>query len=198
MRNSVRFLRNGRIVEIDDFAPSALLLDYLRLTEHATGTKEGCSEGDCGACTVAVGRLRDGKLFYEPVNACIQVLGGLDATDVVAVEDIAGVGGELHLVQQQMVEKHGSQCGYCTPGFVTALRAIFMRMGWSIARQSMTGSRGTSVCTATGRSSMRLWKRWRLARGRHSPKRTQRKHPAFSTTRIFVCHDARFSPRRPA
>ena len=71
MRRSIRFIRNGHMVELDNIAPTALLIDYLREVEGATGTKEGCGEGDCGACTVALGRLRSGKLAYEPVNACI-------------------------------------------------------------------------------------------------------------------------------
>jgi xanthine dehydrogenase small subunit len=150
MRHSVRFLRNGRIVEIDDFSPSAVLLDYLRLTEHATGTKEGCGEGDCGACTVAVGRLRDGKVVYEPVNSCIQLLGGIDTTDVVAVEDIAGVGGELHPVQKQMVEKHGSQCGYCTPGFVMSLFTLFHETKGPVDRGTINDWIAGNLCRCTG------------------------------------------------
>ncbi len=150
MRNSVRFLRTGRIVEIDDFAPSALLLDYLRVTEGATGTKEGCSEGDCGACTVAVGRMRDGKLIYQPVNACIQVLGGLDGADVVAVEDIAGTGGGLHPVQEKMVEKHGSQCGYCTPGFVMSLFTLFHATNGPVDRHTINDWLAGNLCRCTG------------------------------------------------
>jgi xanthine dehydrogenase small subunit len=150
MRNSVRFLRNGRVVEIDDFAPSALLLDYLRLTEGATGTKEGCGEGDCGACTVAVGRMRDGTLVYEPVNACIHLLGGVDGADVVAVEDIAGTGGQLHPVQEKMVEKHGSQCGYCTPGFVMSLFTLFHATDGAVERPVVNDWIAGNLCRCTG------------------------------------------------
>jgi xanthine dehydrogenase small subunit len=150
MRNSVRFLRNGRIVEIDDFAPSALLLDYLRITEGATGTKEGCSEGDCGACTVAVGRMRDGELVYEPVNACIQILGGLDGTDIVAVEDIGGTGGGLHPVQEKLVEKHGSQCGFCTPGFVMTLFTLFHATDGPVDRRTVNDWLAGNLCRCTG------------------------------------------------
>ena len=150
MRNSVRFLRNGRIVELDDFAPSTLLLDYLRLTEGATGTKEGCSEGDCGACTVAIGRMRNGLLEYEPVNACIQLVGGLDATDVVAVEDIAAPNGGLHPIQQKMVEKHASQCGYCTPGFVMSLFALFRSTDGPVERATVNDWIAGNLCRCTG------------------------------------------------
>ena len=93
MRQTIRFMRKGRLVELANIKPSALLLDYLREAEGSTGTKEGCGEGDCGACTVALGRLRDGKLVYEPVNACIQLLGQIDGSEVVTVEDLAGPNG---------------------------------------------------------------------------------------------------------
>lgn len=123
MRKAVRFYRNGGLVERADLAPAATLLDYLRLEEHATGTKEGCAEGDCGACTVVLRRLRVGRLVYEPVNACILLAGQADGCEVIAVEDIAGK--ELHPVQRALVDHHGSQCGFCTPGFVMAGFALY-------------------------------------------------------------------------
>ncbi|MEP5514577.1 MAG: 2Fe-2S iron-sulfur cluster-binding protein, partial [Bauldia litoralis] len=125
MRDSIRFIRNGRMVELRDIAPTALLLDYLREIEGATGTKEGCGEGDCGACTVALGRVRDGKMTYEPVNSCIQLLGQVDGCEVVAVEDLADRDGELHPVQSAMHDTHASQCGFCTPGFVMSLFTLY-------------------------------------------------------------------------
>lgn len=85
MRQTIRFIRKGHMVELDQMAPTTMLLDYLREVERATGTKEGCGEGDCGACTVAVGRLKDGKLAYEPVNACIHMLGQVDGCEIVTV-----------------------------------------------------------------------------------------------------------------
>ena len=118
MRNSIRFLRKGQLVELADVQPTETLLDYLREGELAMGTKEACREGDCGACTVVLGRLRDGELEYEAVNACIMLLGQVDGTEVVTVEDLVPKDGTLHPVQQALVEKHGSQCGFCTPGFV--------------------------------------------------------------------------------
>ena len=125
MRHAVRFLRRGRVVSLDAFSPAETLLDHLRLRERSTGTKEGCAEGDCGACTVAVGRLRDGQVVYEPTNSCIQLLGTLDGAEVVTVEDLAPPGERLHPVQQALVDHHGSQCGFCTPGFVMALFALY-------------------------------------------------------------------------
>ena len=125
MRDTIRFVRHNRLVELSDVRPTQTLLEYLRETEGATGTKEGCGEGDCGACTVAVGRLCDGKLTYLPVNTCIQLLGQVDGCEVVTVEDLAGPDGSLHPVQAALVEHHGSQCGFCTPGFVMALFAMY-------------------------------------------------------------------------
>ena len=150
MRNSIRFLRNGRVVELNDFAPTALLLDYLRIDERAIGTKEGCSEGDCGACTVAIGRVREGRLAYEPINSCILPLGAVDGADVVAIEDIASAGGGLHPVQQQMVEKHGSQCGYCTPGFVMSLFTLFHATDGPVDRQTINDWIAGNLCRCTG------------------------------------------------
>src|SRR5207244_1793978 len=89
VRATIRFVRHNRLVELSDVPPTVTLLDYLRETEGATGTKEGCGEGDCGACTVVIGRLSDGKLQYQPVNACIQLLGQVDGCQVVTVEDLA-------------------------------------------------------------------------------------------------------------
>ena len=80
MRSTIRFFRKGRLIERSDLAPDLTLLDYLRLEERATGTKEGCAEGDCGACTVVLRRLKDGKLTYDPVNACIMLAGQADGT----------------------------------------------------------------------------------------------------------------------
>ncbi|MGD9915440.1 MAG: xanthine dehydrogenase small subunit [Rhizobiaceae bacterium] len=126
-RRTLRFLLNGQPVELADVKPDETLLDFLRLRRSLKGTKEGCAEGDCGACTVLVGRLSAGALIYETVNACIRFLGSLDGTHVVTVEHLKGSNGQLHPVQQAMVDFHGSQCGFCTPGFVMSLYALWMR-----------------------------------------------------------------------
>ena len=121
MRSTIRFLRKGRVIELADVAPTSTVLDYLRLRERACGTKEGCAEGDCGACTVALGSLEEGELRYRPVNSCIQLLGQIDGAELVVVEDLSGPDGALHPVQAAMVRHHASQCGFCTPGFVMSL-----------------------------------------------------------------------------
>src|ERR1700749_1209143 len=127
IRNEIRFILNGRDVVRSSVAPDETLLDWLRLDRSLRGTKEGCAEGDCGACTVLVGRLSAGRLVYEGVNACIRFLGSLDGTHVVTVEHLRGDAEKLHPVQQAMVDFHGSQCGFCTPGFVMSLYALWMR-----------------------------------------------------------------------
>jgi xanthine dehydrogenase small subunit len=126
MNDSIRFILNGEDVSLSNVRPTETLLDFLRLKRRLTGTKEGCAEGDCGACTVLVGRLIDGKLFYESVNACIRFIGSLHATHVVTIEHLAAKDGTLHPVQQAMVDCHGSQCGFCTPGFIMSLYGLWL------------------------------------------------------------------------
>lgn len=127
IRSEIRFILNGEDVHLREVAPDEMLLDYLRLRRSLTGTKEGCAEGDCGACTVLVGRLTPDGLVYESVNSCIRFLGSLDGTHVVTVEYLASGDGRLHPVQQAMVDFHGSQCGFCTPGIVMSLYALWMQ-----------------------------------------------------------------------
>jgi xanthine dehydrogenase small subunit len=147
MRNTIRFYRRGRLVERSDIPPDRTLLDYLRLDERATGTKEGCAEGDCGACTVVLRRLRGTRVVYEPVNSCIMLAGQADGAEVIAVEDIAD--GALHPVQQAMVDKHGSQCGFCTPGFVMALFALYHRPDTADRARVVEAISG-NLCRCTG------------------------------------------------
>ncbi|MBV2142463.1 xanthine dehydrogenase small subunit [Falsochrobactrum sp. TDYN1] len=127
VRHVIRFLLNGQAVELGHVSPTETLLDYLRLSARLRGTKEGCAEGDCGACTVLVGRVADDELVYESVNACIRFMGSLDGCHVVTIEHLRGSDGGLHPVQKAMIDFHGSQCGFCTPGFVMALYALWMR-----------------------------------------------------------------------
>jgi xanthine dehydrogenase small subunit len=127
IRSSVRFLLNETQVELSSAAPDATLLDFLRLDRKMRGSKEGCAEGDCGACTVLVGRLLNGDLVYETVNSCIRFTGSLDGCHVVTIEALAGADGTLHPVQQAMVDAHGAQCGFCTPGIVMSLYGLWMQ-----------------------------------------------------------------------
>ena len=149
MRDAIRFWRRGKVTEVTGFRPGATLLDYLRLVERSTGTKEGCAEGDCGACTVALGRIRSGHLTYEPVNACILLLGQVDGAEVVTVEDLAQDGG-LHPVQAALVAHHGSQCGFCTPGIVMSLFAVYQEAPRRVTRAAVNDALAGNLCRCTG------------------------------------------------
>jgi xanthine dehydrogenase small subunit len=113
----VAFLLNGTPVHLDDVPPTRTLLDYLREDAGRCGTKEGCNEGDCGACTVMV----SDDAGHRALNACILFLPQLAGKSVRTVEGITGPKGELHPVQAAMIEHHGSQCGFCTPGFIASM-----------------------------------------------------------------------------
>jgi len=126
MRDTLRFLLGDELIEIAACDPTLTVLDWLRLERRLTGSKEGCAEGDCGACTVVVGRLDGGRLRYEAINACIRFLPTLDGCQVLTIEHLKGPDGSLHPVQQAMVDCHGSQCGFCTPGIVMSLFALWL------------------------------------------------------------------------
>ena len=155
----LRFWHRHAVVEVADPAPTRTVLEWLREDAHCTGTKEGCAEGDCGACTVVLGELRaDGSLLLKPVNACIQFLPTLDGKALFAVEDIATnrsarTGQMLHPVQQCMVDKHASQCGFCTPGFVMSLWASYEnhhQAGSVPSRQRLADELSGNLCRCTG------------------------------------------------
>ena len=149
-REGVRFVRRGRIVERRDFTPAETLLDHLRLHERAYGTKEGCAEGDCGACTVAVGRLDgNGRVAYAPVNSCILLTGMVDGAEIVTVEDLASPEGGLHPVQRALVDAHASQCGFCTPGFVMSLFTLY-QSGERADRATVNDWLAGNLCRCTG------------------------------------------------
>jgi xanthine dehydrogenase small subunit len=116
----IRFLLDGEVIEVDGVDPTDTVLDFLRYTLRRTGTKEGCAEGDCGACTVLVGELNGDSVDWRAVNACILFLPMLDGKALKTVESLSR-DGALHPVQRAMAEGHGSQCGFCTPGFVMSL-----------------------------------------------------------------------------
>jgi xanthine dehydrogenase small subunit len=150
IRSELRFVLNGQDVVLAKVTPDQTLLDWLRLSRSLKGTKEGCAEGDCGACTVLIGRLTpEGGLVYEGVNACIRFMGSLDGCHVVTVEHLAGRDGRLHPVQQAMVDYHGSQCGFCTPGFVMSLYGLWMQTPEPSNRQIEIALQG-NLCRCTG------------------------------------------------
>jgi xanthine dehydrogenase small subunit len=150
----IRFYHRGQIACVDDVATTRSVLDWLRIDAHCTGTKEGCNEGDCGACTVVVGQLSGDGLALQPVNACLQFLPTLHGKALFSVEDLRPrASAELHPVQQALVECHGSQCGFCTPGFVMSLWAGYerhQRCGTRPTRQQLADDLAGNLCRCTG------------------------------------------------
>ena len=147
----LRFIRRGQTVTLPNVAPTRTLLDLLREDLHCTGTKEGCGEGDCGACTVVLGEERDGSLRLSAVNSCIRLAHSIDGMALWTVEDIAPSAGTLHPVQEAMVACHGSQCGFCTPGFVMSLFALYQdTQGQPIAREQAQAALSGNLCRCTG------------------------------------------------
>ena len=149
--NTVRFVLDGRIVEAQGERRTTTVLDYLREQLHRTGTKEGCAEGDCGACVVMVGELDEAgtAVKYVPVNACIQLLPSLDGKSLKTVESLKKADGSLHPVQEEMVKCHGSQCGFCTPGIVMSLVNLVQVLPQP-SRQQITDSLSGNLCRCTG------------------------------------------------
>jgi xanthine dehydrogenase small subunit len=147
-RDALRFRFRGGDVELRQFSPRATVLDWLREDMGAKGTKEGCAEGDCGACTVVLARLRAGRLAYEPFNACILLLGQLEGAELITIEDLAS-GGELHPLQQAMVDTHASQCGFCTPGIVMSLFAAY-HCGQPLTYAGLCDQLAGNLCRCTG------------------------------------------------
>ncbi len=149
VRKSIRFLLNDDLIELDNFTHTQNILDFLRLEQRLRGSKEGCAEGDCGACTVLVGRLVGNDLIYESVNSCIRFVASLDGCHLVTIEHLKGPNGVLHPVQKEMVEQHGSQCGFCTPGVVMSLYGLWMNNPTASQNDIETALQG-NLCRCTG------------------------------------------------
>ena len=149
----IRFFHRGEVVEVAGLPPTTTVLQYLREHAACTGTKEGCAEGDCGACTVIQGELDAGGLLQlRNVNACTQFLPTLDGRALLTVEDLGGP-ERLSPAQQALVDCHGSQCGFCTPGFVMSLTACYEQhraAGTTPTRQELADALAGNLCRCTG------------------------------------------------
>ncbi len=150
----IRFFHRGAVVEASARPATRTVLQWLREDARCTGTKEGCAEGDCGACTVVVGELdAQGGVTLAPINACIRFLPTLDGKALFTVEDLAGPADPLHPVQQALLDCHGSQCGFCTPGFVMSMWACYQRhqaAGTAPTRQQLADDLSGNLCRCTG------------------------------------------------
>ena len=147
--NTIKFIYQDKIVEEKNPDPNETLLNYIRTKLKKTGTKEGCAEGGCGACTVVLGELKDNKINYSPVNSCIMFLPTLQGKQLIIVENLLSKDGSLHQVQQAMVNWHGSQCGFCTPGFVMSLFSMFKnysKFNNNLIKDTISGN----LCRCTG------------------------------------------------
>jgi xanthine dehydrogenase small subunit len=146
----IRFFHRGQTVSVQGVDSTTSVLRWLREHAHCSGSKEGCNEGDCGACTVLVGELQPGgAVRFKPINSCIQFLPTLDGKALLTVEDLGG----SHPAQQAMVACHGSQCGFCTPGFVVSLAATLDRhcaAGTTATRQQIADDLSGNLCRCTG------------------------------------------------
>ena len=150
---AVHFLLNGKPSCEECAPPSMTVLDWLRTHARLTGTKEGCAEGDCGACTIVLGRERGGARRYEAVNSCLMLLPQIANCEVLTVEGLAAPDGTLHPVQQALLDADATQCGFCTPGFVMAMFAFHHggeSADGSLIHEAMAGN----LCRCTGYRSI--------------------------------------------
>ncbi len=148
-RDTIRFVLDGKAIELRQINPTLTVLTYLRETARRTGTKEGCAEGDCGACTVVLAAVEEDRVRFRAINSCIQFVPTLDGKALMTVESLRAPNGRLHPVQQAMVEAHASQCGFCTPGFVMSLFALY-KSEPSPSRQRLNDVLAGNLCRCTG------------------------------------------------
>jgi xanthine dehydrogenase small subunit len=153
MQKSIAFVLDGRIVTVDclqsGLSPTTTVLNYLRSLPQRTGTKEGCAEGDCGACTVVLGELTGDRMQYRAVDSCLIFLPMLHGKELITVEDLKSPDGNLHPVQQAMIEAYGSKCGFCTPGVIMSLFALYKNTPSPTEVQIRTALTG-NLCRCTG------------------------------------------------
>jgi len=147
--STLKFVWENKIHSISNIDPNETILNYVRLNLKKTGTKEGCAEGGCGACTVVLGDLTNNKIDYRAINSCIAFVPSLEGKQLILVEDLVSKNGALHSVQEAMVNYHGSQCGFCTPGFVMSLFAMYKNFS-SYSKENIQDSISGNLCRCTG------------------------------------------------
>ena len=147
--NKINFVWENKICSASNPDPNETILNYVRLKLKKTGTKEGCAEGGCGACTVVLGELKNNNIIYKAINSCITFVPSLEGKELILVEDLVSKNGSLHPVQDAMVKYHGSQCGFCTPGFVMSLFAMYKNFS-SYNSENIKDSISGNLCRCTG------------------------------------------------
>jgi len=150
MHDFITIRLNGKIRKIQNISPTLTLLNYLRNNRALCGTKEGCAEGDCGACTVVVADIQKNAPRYRALNACILFVSMLDGKSITTVEHLKTQNGELHPVQKVLVETHGSQCGFCTPGFIMSMYAQFLSENMTEEEAAAPDILAGNLCRCTG------------------------------------------------
>jgi xanthine dehydrogenase small subunit len=146
---TIRFIHKNKVLAIHNPDPNETILNFVRTKLRKTGIKEGCAEGGCGACTIVLGELKKNKIIYKAINACIAFVPTLAGKQLILVEDLVTGDGSLHPIQKAMIDYHGSQCGFCTPGFVMSLFAMYKNYSFykdDIIRDSISGN----LCRCTG------------------------------------------------
>ena len=147
--SNIDFVYQNKIIKIKNSDSNETLLNYIRTKLKKTGTKEGCAEGGCGACTVVLGELKNNEINYKAINSCITFLPTLQGKQLILVEDLISKEGLLHPVQQAMVNYHGSQCGFCTPGFIMSLFSMY-KANSKFRDADIKDSIAGNLCRCTG------------------------------------------------
>ena len=147
--NKIKFVWENKICSVSNPDLNETILNYVRLKLKKTGTKEGCAEGGCGACTIVLGELKNNTIIYKAINSCISFVPSLEGKQLILVEDLVSKNGTLHPVQDAMIKYHGSQCGFCTPGFVMSLFAMYKNFS-SYGNENIQDSISGNLCRCTG------------------------------------------------